>query len=392
MMRSWIILVLLTAVAHAEDRTTAERYFRAGAKAYAAQNFQAAATNFDEAFKALPMPEIAFSAAQAYRRLYQVDPKPHYVRRAVDLYQQYLAKVKTGGRVGDAADNLADMKRELAKLEAAGVSTKEAPSQKAQTRIGINVALADQKSELAAVREIGDATGTAAQITATIDGAKVEPFALIEVAPKEHVVTVSADGYFPIEKKAVGIEGQSMFVDVELQPKPARLAVRTESDARISIDGRFVATAPTTALDVAAGKHLVTVLRRGREPFVKELTVTRGQDVALAASLQPTARRRAVPWLLGTSGVLLAGATTTGIFAVLRDQRATELRDGIEMGDRPASDADALDRAVSSRDRFVTWTCVLGGAAVVAGGVAGMLFYFDRPSAESATLGVRGTF
>jgi hypothetical protein len=391
MMRSLIILVLVGGIAHADDRANAERYFRAGAKAYAAQNFQAAATNFDEAYKAMPMPEIAFSAAQAYRRLYQVDPKPHYVRRAVELYQQYLAKVKTGGRVGDAADNLADMKRELAKLEAAGLSTKEAPVRE-MTRLGVNVSVADQQSELAAVREIGDATGQTLKLTATIDGVKVEPFALVEVRPKEHIITVSADGYYPLEKKAVGIEGQSMFVEVELQPKPAKLTVRTESDARISIDGRFIATAPTAALDVAAGKHLVTVLRRGREPFAKELTVSRGDELALGAPLEATARRRAVPWLLGASGVLLAGAATTGVFAVVRDQRASELQDGIDMGNRPPFEADERDRTIRSRDRFVTWTCVLGGAALVAGGVAGVLFYVDTPSAEQVSIGARGSF
>jgi hypothetical protein len=390
MMRSLMILVLLTTIAHADDRANAERYFRAGAKAYAAQNFQAAATNFDEAYKSLPMPEIAFSAAQAYRRLYQVDPKPHYVRRAVELYQQYLVKVKTGGRVGDAADNLADMKRELAKLEAAGLSTTAAPVRD-QTRLGINVSVADQATDLA-VREIGDATGQTLKLTATIDGAKVEPFTLVEVTAKEHIITVSADGYVPIEKKAVGIEGQSMFVDVELQPKPAKLAVRTETDARISIDGRFVATAPTAPLELAAGKHLVTVLRRGREPFAKEITVARGAEMSLPASLEKTSRRRAVPWLLGASGLLLAGATTTGGFAVVRDRRASELQDQIEMGNRPPFEADERDRAIHSRDRFVTWTYVLGSAAVVAGGVAGVLFYFDRPSAESATVGVTGRF
>ena len=43
------------------------------ARAYAAQNFEAAAADFYEAYKALAMPEIAFSAAQAYRRLYRID-------------------------------------------------------------------------------------------------------------------------------------------------------------------------------------------------------------------------------------------------------------------------------------------------------------------------------
>src|SRR5262245_17667713 len=105
----WIIAIAIVATgapARADNRGEAERYFRAGAKAYAAQSFAAAAADFDEAYKQLPLPEIAFSGAQAYRRLYRVEPKPEYLKRAVELYRVYLDKVKTGGRVGDAADSL----------------------------------------------------------------------------------------------------------------------------------------------------------------------------------------------------------------------------------------------------------------------------------------------
>jgi tetratricopeptide (TPR) repeat protein len=116
-----IVAVLALASTAAAERKVAERYFRAGAKAYAAQNFVAAAANFDEAYKSEAMPEIAFSAAQAYRRLYRIEPKAQHVVRAIELYRDYLAKVKTGGRVGDAADNLAEMERELDKLGASGV-------------------------------------------------------------------------------------------------------------------------------------------------------------------------------------------------------------------------------------------------------------------------------
>ena len=47
-MRALAILVLIAATAHA-DRKSAETYFRAGEKAYKAQNFDAAAANFDRA-------------------------------------------------------------------------------------------------------------------------------------------------------------------------------------------------------------------------------------------------------------------------------------------------------------------------------------------------------
>ncbi|NVB81495.1 MAG: PEGA domain-containing protein [Kofleriaceae bacterium] len=397
-MRSLVLATLVVAlaagIARAEDRATAERYFRAGAKAYSAQNFSAAATNFDEAYKALPMPEIAFSAAQAYRRLYQIEPKPEYVRRSIELYQRYLAAVKTGGRVGDAADNLADMKRELAKLEAAGISTTASGPAQAHTRLGVNVSVPDQaQAELGALREIGEGTGdTVKGLSASIDGTKVEPFALVDVDAKEHVIAVSADGYFPVEKKTVAVAGQSTFVDVELRPKPAKLAIHTEDDARITIDGRFVATAPSAALEVTPGKHFVTVLHRGREPFGKELAVVRGEEMTLAAPLAKTSRRRAVPWVLGGAGVLLAGAAATGLVAVSRDGSAADLRDQIQMGNRPPGDADQYDRLVRSRDRFVTYTWILGGAALATGAVGGFLFYFDTPTADSATVGVTGRF
>jgi hypothetical protein len=394
MIRALVILVLVAlplSTAHA-DRKVAERYFRAGSKAYAAQNFQAAATNFDEAYKALPMAEIAFSAAQAYRRLYQVDAKPQYVRRAVELYQLYLREVKTGGRVGDAADNLAEMKRELDKLEAAGVRI-AALVQATQTRLGVNVSVLDQAPSDNPLREIGEgAEATIPGLRATIDGKPVEPFTLVEVDAKEHVIAVSADGYFPVEKKTVAVAGQSALVDVELRPKPAKLAVKTESNARIIVDGRTVGTAPTGAVELPAGKHLLTVLRRGREPFDKELTVTRGQQLDVKAPLQPTARRRAVPWLYGGAGILAAGAITTGTFAFLRDRRATDLRNDIDAGNRPAMDADAYDDAVSSRDRFVMWTWLLGGAAAASAGTATVLFYFDTPTSDGASVGVSGRF
>jgi len=377
-MRSLVIVMLLAVVAHADDKSEAERYFRAGAKAYAAQNFAAAVADFEEAFKAMPLPEIAFSAAQSYRRLYRIDPQPRHVQRAVELYRIYLDKVKTGGRVGDAADNLAEMEKELDKLKARGA--KIVDKQVEHTRLGVTVTIGDKAPEPGVLREIADATGDSslAGVKVTIDGKAVEPFALIDVTPGDHAIKVTADGYFPVEKKQRAIASATALVDVALQPRPAKVTVDTESGAAISVDGRR----GQRALELTAGQHLLSVTHRGREPFSKEITVTRGQELTVKAPLEQTGRRRALPWLVGGASVLAAGAATTAIFALVHDSRASDAQDQISGGNQLPTTGDTYDREVASRDRYRTATYALGGAALATGAVGFLLYYFDRPTAE----------
>ncbi len=373
-MKSLVIIGLLCGLASADEKT-AKKHFEAGAKAYAAQNFAAAAANFDEAYKEMPMPEIAFSAAQAYRRLYRVDADPKHVRRAVELYKAYLAKVKTGGRVGDASDNLGEMARELEKLGGASI---KADAIGERTRIGVNVAKQDQTSpDASALREIGEGTGGAlVGVITKLDGNQVEPFALLDVPPGDHVISVTADGYFPLEKTQRAVQGATALVEVELIPKPAKLTIATEAGARISVDGRPSAT---TMLELATGKHVITVLRRGRVAFGREISVTRGQELTLAAPLEKTGRRRAAPWVLGGAGALTVMATIAGIAAVVADGNAIEARDRIAGGNASPALADDYDGQVRRRDDLKTSAIVFGASALVAGAVGVGLLLFDQP-------------
>jgi hypothetical protein len=374
--RAIAILLVLSATAHAEDKAGAERYFRAGSAAYSAQDFAAAATDFDEAFKAMPLPEIAFSAAQAYRRLYAIDAKPEYIRRSVELYRVYVGQVKTGGRVGDAADSLAELERELVRLN---IKMTEAAPVVEHTRLGVSVTIAGQAD--AGLHEVGD-TGTAiaAGLHATLDGKPIAPFALIDVDAREHELAVTADGYLPAEKNAVAVTGQSQLIELELRAKPAIVTVKTEEGSHISIDGRVV---PTTKIEIPAGKHLVAITHRGREPFGKELVAQRGETLTLNAPLRETSRRKAVPYVLFSAGLLAAGAITTSIFALQRDSHASDLHTSILSGNQLPSVANDYDSAVTSRDHFVTATWILGGAAIAAGATGALLYLFDEPSAES---------
>ena len=207
----------------------------------------------------------------------------------------------------------------------------------------------------------------------------IDPFALLDVEPGDHVISVTADGYFPVEKTQRAVAGAPVIVEVELKPKPAHVKVATESGARISVDGR---PSQTTMLELANGKHVITVMRRGRLPFGRELTVVRGQQMTVDARLEKTGRRRAVPWVLSGAGALTVLSALTGIAAVVADGKALDARDQIATGNASPSIGDDYDHQIKRRDELKTSAIVLGAGALVAGAVGVGLYLFDTPSNE----------
>ena len=375
-----LLLVLLLGVAHA-DRKVALKFFRAGEKAYKAQQFAAAAQNFYEAYKVLPLPEIAFSAAQAYRRQYRIDQSPEAVRRAVELYTAYLAKVKEGGRVGDAADSLGEMERELDKL---GGGPSAAPVVVERTQLGVTVNLAgvggdDRMNEIEDTRRATDAI----DVKTWIDGTLVAPDKMIEVAPGEHVVRAEAVGFAPREQKHPAPKGHSELVELELEALPAKVKVVTERDARVSIDGRGIGDAPVAEIALPAGRHVLTIVRAGRHPVSRELVLGRGQVLTVTEPLEPTARRRSVKFVAGVALGLGVITLATGVGAILQDREAEDLLAELRTGNHPPGTIGVdYANARDFRNQLVTGTWVAGAAAVGVGLVAGYLYYFDTPSAE----------
>jgi hypothetical protein len=367
-------------VAHAEDRAMAERYFRLGEKAYQAQNFEAAGMNFEEAYKQFPLAEIAFSAAQAYRRQYRIDPKPEYVALAVKHYKTYLGKVKSGGRVADAADALSEMQQELEKLVKSGVKVSEELARD-YTILNINPSLGKQ-AVAGGMQEVAETDRKeVTKISVRLDGKPAEPFAPINVAPGQHRIEVSAEGYFTQEKVTNVQQGASQIADIELAPKPAKVTVKTEAGAKILVDGR---PQPTAAFELDAGRHVVSILHRGREGVARELTVRRGEQLTLDEPLEMTMRRRVVPWLLVGSGLAFALTGVNVVLAVRKDSEASDLHDNDigTTGDQPRATLDRYNAARAWRDRYVIATWTTGAACVGLAGIAALLYYTDNPSPD----------
>ena len=224
----------------------------------------------------------------------------------------------------------------LAGLPANGVKV-SAELAAEHTQLGVSVTLAGAAAVPAGMHEISETEhDEMPQVTAAFDGKPVEPFILVNIEPGTHKVHVEAPGYFPVDKQEVVVQGTTNMLEITLDAKPAKVAFHTEAGARISVDGRPVGSTPLTA-DITAGHHLLTITHRGREPVIRELVVTRGQELTLDAPLVMTKRRRAVPYVAITAGGVGALAIATGVGALLVDHKASSLYQRIQMGNAPTS-------------------------------------------------------
>lgn len=371
------IVVGLAAPARA-DKAKAEQYFHAGAEAFKKQSFSAAAENFELAYKELELPEIAFSAAQAYRRQYFVDPKPAYVKRAVELYKVYLANVKSGGRVSDAADGLEEMERELDKLTAHG--EKIGGVEREATRLAVSVTVAGESKTSMTELSALPATDTLGA-KALLDGKPIELFAPRDVEPGDHVVEVTAPGYEPVTEKRRVVPGSTELVEVALQPRPAQLAVHTEDGAHVAINGRPAGDAPLAAQELAAGHYLVAITARGREPVVRELDLGRGESHSLDVPLHRTSRRRAVPILVWAGAGLAVGCGVMTTIAIVANGKMNDLESQRETVGLTISQLADYRNWSSRRDETRDLAWGFGAAAVTAGALAAVLYWFDTPTA-----------
>ena len=109
----------VTAPAAAQDNLERARMlFNAGAEAYGTGQYPVAIQAFQEAHRLSERPGLLFSIAQAYRQQYYVDKNPANVRGAIQYYRDYLSKVKSGARVGEAAKALSELEPIAARLTA----------------------------------------------------------------------------------------------------------------------------------------------------------------------------------------------------------------------------------------------------------------------------------
>jgi PEGA domain len=326
-------------------------------QAFRANRFDVAARSFEQAYERDPRPETAFSIAQANRLQYYLDRVGWRVQRAIQLYQAYLEKLPAGPRSKDALERLGELEPVLRELRQRGE---------------IAPYVAPIRTELVVGAEIEEAR-------VSVDGRAVQLWEPVAVTPGTHDIVVEAAGFEVEQRRVVIAEGRFLPIDVALRAKPGRLLVRSDPGATLYIDGRRIGALPRDATRIVAGNHFLSVTRRGRDAWNREVTIARDTDLTIDAELVPTGQRRAARWILFGGATVGATAMGVGLWAYVAHRDARALDDKRRALTATPEDLRAYrDRVDDVRFRTNLATG-FGLTALALGAIGAGMLWFDTP-------------
>jgi hypothetical protein len=358
--RALLFALIVSGTAFAAGSDDARAYFDIGAKAYQAGRYLDAVKAFEQAYRLSNRPGLLFSLGQAHRMEYFARNDPARLKDAVRYYQEYIAREPSGRRVAEATDALSKL-RPLLPPDGGAQSAPEVTKEERKPQVMVS--------------------SPTPGVVVTFDNRRVSHPFISEVAPGKHMVKLSAPGFEDYTREiVVDAKNGTPPLDVPLVPRSALLTIRTDDGAEVSIDGRLQGDAPLPPLKVTAGSHFVAIVLNGRRAFSKRITLTRGQNATLDASLEGTGQRT-VSWvLLGAgAGAVVAGGVL-GFVALSKQKNAEDLktRAGGD-GNLSQDDLDRYDSLRQSRDDFRLAALISAGAGLGLGTAGLFLRSFDQP-------------
>jgi len=364
-----VALCSASATAQPKDpQAEARALFEIGAKAYKAGNYADAIGAFEQAFQRAERSGLMFSLGQAHRMQYFAKGNPENLKSAVKYYRMYLEKDPKGSRRGEVQEALEKLVPQLEKLE----ETQSEPTPAVEKKKYPHLMVSSQTP--------------GADIM--IDGRSVGDYFASEVSPGKHKIEVRAPGFVTDSREVNVAQGRDLPpFSIDLQEKPAHIAVRAPAGASVSIDGRVQGTTPLPPLETKPGRHFVAVVLNGHEAFTREVDVQRGERVNVEAKLETTGQRT-TSWILMGIG---AGAVVTGgvfgVVALSKDHQARDLLDSFEgAGNQKPSDRDRYDQLRKDRDTYRLAAFLTGGAGLVVGATGLVLHMFDEPRVRAPEL------
>lgn len=378
-MRAPLVLVLLlsaptsASAAEADDVVQkAKQFFEGGRRAYEAGQFKAAITAFSESYRLSPRAATVFSLAQAYRLHYFQEKDPTSLKRAIDLYRQYLVEEPQGARRGDSAEFLAAIEPIWARMEE-------------KDRRGV-----EQKREAALETQLMISSGVSGASASVDGGAPVSLPAVLAVRPGPHKIRTEAPGYVVEELEATALEGRVIMVEARPAPKPAIVVVKAPEGIDVSVGGRPIGETPLLGpLSLPAGRHFLSFTERGHYPLTKEIEVERGQETAVEVELDTTGQRTLSYAFWAGSVALIGGGIATTFIALGAEDEARRIEAIPENLQRTITPAEAVhhDREIVRRDRWALASGVMFGTALGAAVTGTILYFFDLPRVTLPAVG-----
>lgn len=361
-------LALLVALAAPAAENDAKAFFQAGAQAYDAGRYDAAVQAFDEAYRLTPHPGILFSMAQAERKHFFVSRERTFLERAVEHYRLYLDSPRAT-RAAEARAAVADLEEARLRLSNA------APAPAAPSTV-----------ELAKARLMVTTQATAASVMID-DAAPVEAPFIGEVAAGRHRVRVSAEGYFPEEREVEVALGATAGLDLPLKERAGQLSLEAPSGSTIYVDGEMAGDVPLTRpLELPAGTHSVTVIRRGMYPWSGEVAIERGTPAKMQASMERTTQRVASLIVLGTAAALFGAGALCASSASGEAELADQIRAEQALGNITSERLAEYNAAVQSHDDLGLGAMAGFGAGSVLLTVGGLMYLLDHPTVARGTV------
>ena len=180
--------------------------------------------------------------------------------------------------------------------------------------------------------------------------------------------------------------------EIRVKPRTGWLVV-PRGTAQIEIDGVAVEVPSNGRIELSPGVRVVEVRAQGRDPWRRRIAITAELDTPIAPVLSDSAPReskRRIGYVLAGGGLGLAALGLTA-FYVARDA-TNEARDilRVEVA-RPPGDATPPIRTradfENARSKAIIWGTLSNlsyGAALVAGGIGGYLWYRHRAPSNDA--------
>jgi hypothetical protein len=345
----------------------AKALFDAGGRAYDGGDFTTALQAFEQAYAIVPRDGILFSIAQANRRLYTTTNDRGYLERAVQGYKQYLVAVQSGGRRAEAARALGDLEVLLGN-KAVDTAPAAAPKPIAKkTLIAID--------------------SPTPGVLISIDGSEPKPPQVTaEVSAAAHTVKLTAPGFEPKEVTVRALDGELVPVSYELAEKPGRLVLHGANGADVSVDGRFVGTAPfAKPLELPSGSHFVSVTQNGHESWGTEVDLERGADKTVEADLRSTTQRKASYgfFIAGGVGIVASGAVFGASLA--KESAAKNIQEKQQTQSISTTELTSYERDKIDRDNLRSAGAVLAGSGAALAVVGLLLYAVDAPRPVAVT-------